>query len=424
MTLTETPSTRAKLAAFLRGSGGLAVAIMVMNVATYAFQLAAAHRLGPESYGGVASLMALLLVIAVVQLGLQATAARRIAAEPEHVGTIERVMRAVTFRASIAMGVLMLILSPLVWQVLKLDSIVPALLIAVSAVPTTMAGGQAGILQGERRWLELSVLYLALGVPRVVFGTIAILVSPTETAAMLGVTISMFTPVLVGWWALRRPRADLDTEITPAQAHGHGFRAVAKEGLQSSLALLAFFVLSNMDIVIARNALTHHQAGLYAGGLILTKAVLFLPQFIVVIAFPSMSTEGERRKSLLQALSAVAVAGVVSIAGAWLLSSIAMVFVGGPQYSDVQHKLWLFAVIGTMLSLLQMLIYSVLARQHRGASILVWVAVVVLAAVGLTMSTLMSLILTVVVIDATLTLLLLGISLWHLRDEDSTAATA
>ena len=31
-------------------------------------------------------------------------------------------------------------------------------------------------------------------------------------------------------------------------------------------------------------------AGLYAGGLILTKALLFLPQFVVVVAFPSMST--------------------------------------------------------------------------------------------------------------------------------------
>ena len=35
---------------------------------------------------------------------------------------------------------------------------------------------------------------------------------------------------------------------------------------------------------------TDHDAGLYAGGLILAKAVLFLPQFVVVVAFPSMST--------------------------------------------------------------------------------------------------------------------------------------
>ena len=70
-----------RLRALMRGSGGLAVAILVMNVATYGFQIVAARALGPAAYGAVASLMALLLVVAVVQLGLQATAARRIAAD-------------------------------------------------------------------------------------------------------------------------------------------------------------------------------------------------------------------------------------------------------------------------------------------------------------------------------------------------------
>ena len=62
----------------------------------------------------------------------------------------------------------------------------------------------------------------------------------------------------------------------------------------NSHALLAFFALSNVDVVVARNVLAEHQAGLYAGGLILTKAVLFLPQFVVVIVFPSMSSAAVR----------------------------------------------------------------------------------------------------------------------------------
>jgi O-antigen/teichoic acid export membrane protein len=417
VTLTVTPSARAKLLSFLQGSAGLAVAIIVMNVATYGFQLVAARRLGPEAYGGVASLMALLMVIGVVQLGLQATAARRVAAEPEHVGTIERVMRTVTLRASLATGAVMLLLSPVVWQVLKLDSLLPAVLIAVSAVPLTMSGGQAGILQGERRWTELSLLYLALGVPRVLVGVVCMVISPTETSAMIGVTLAMFAPAIVGWWALRHQRDDLDDRVTAAQSHDHGRRAVVQEIFQSSLALLAFFLLSNLDIVIARNTLSHHQAGLYAGGLILTKAVLFLPQVVVIIAFPSMSTEGEQRSSLLRALAAVAVAGVISIAGAWLLSGIAMIFIGGDSYSSVQHRLWLFAVVGMMLSLLQMLIYSVLARRHRGASILVWIAVAMLVALGLMASTLTGLVLTVMAVDTALTAVLLVLSLWHLRHE-------
>ena len=65
---------------------------------------------------------------------------------------------------------------------------------------------------------------------------------------------------------------------------------ILRETFHNSQVLLAFFALSNADIVIARNVLDEHDAGLYAGGLILTKAMLFLPQFVVVVAFPSMST--------------------------------------------------------------------------------------------------------------------------------------
>ena len=149
VTVTEGRSTSRRAGgwrALLRGSAGIAVAIVVMNVSTYAFQMIAARLLGPEQYGGVASLMAVLLVVAVLQLGLQATAARRISATPDHVGQIERVVLAVTYRAALALGVLMLVLAPVIWQVLRLDTITPAILLAVAAVPLTVQGGQAGHL--------------------------------------------------------------------------------------------------------------------------------------------------------------------------------------------------------------------------------------------------------------------------------------
>src|SRR6478735_9398160 len=73
--------------------------------------------------GAVASLMAVLIVVAVLQLGLQATAARRIAGEPVHVAQIERGILRVSYRAALALGALMLLISPLLWRVLRLDGI-------------------------------------------------------------------------------------------------------------------------------------------------------------------------------------------------------------------------------------------------------------------------------------------------------------
>lgn len=113
----------------------------VMNVTTYGFQIVAARLLGPPEYGALAGLMALLLVLSVLQLGLQATAARRIAAEPDHVAQIERTILAVTYRAALALGALTLLAFPAVWLLLRLNDPVPAVLLAAATVPMTVMGG-------------------------------------------------------------------------------------------------------------------------------------------------------------------------------------------------------------------------------------------------------------------------------------------
>ncbi|MBZ5733690.1 lipopolysaccharide biosynthesis protein [Nocardioides sp. TRM66260-LWL] len=402
----------------LRGSAGIAVAMAVTNIGTYGFQMVAARVLGPADYGAIASMMALLMVVAVVQLGLQATAARRVSAEPEHVEQIEDVVWRVTVRASLALGLLMLVLSPLVWKLLVLDSIVPALLMAVAAVPLTLMGGQAGILQGERRWGPLAAVYLAVGVPRLVFGTAAIYVRPSETSAMVGVLLGLLVPVAIGWWVLRQGRAHAPAvDLSPE----HRARPIVRETLAASMALLAFLSLSNVDIVVARHVLDSHDAGLYAGGLILTKAVLFLPQFVVVVAFPAMSTVAERRRALLRSVALVGAIGVVCTLGAWILSRLALVFVGGAEYVDVQGRLWLFAILGTLLAIAQLVVYSVLARQGTRSGYLVWVGAAVLVAAGLAASSLTGLALTVIAVDAVLVGAILALSLARIRADEADA---
>ena len=59
------PQTR-RLTAVLSGGGSIAVAMGIMNVATYGFTMVAARMLGPGSYGAFASLMATLLVVTVL----------------------------------------------------------------------------------------------------------------------------------------------------------------------------------------------------------------------------------------------------------------------------------------------------------------------------------------------------------------------
>lgn len=415
-----TNQTRPPRSAFLRGSAAIAVAVGIMNVSTYAFTIIAAHRTGPGEYGAFAAVMNVLLVAGVLALALQATAARRIARAPGDVHEVERVILTVGLRSAAGLGVFLLLLSPLVDRVLRLDSLLIAVLMAVTIAPTTLLGAQIGVLQGERRWVPLAVVYLVAGVPRVLIGVAFLAVEPSATAAVAAVAVAAFVPVVVAGITLRR-RARPAAEGTRASDDlaDHSARALWWETVYNSQALLAFLVISSVDIVLARNTLDLHDAGLYAGGLIMVKAVMFLPQFVVVIAFPAMGTERTGRRALLVSLVLVAFTGTAVTLGVQVLPDLALTFVGGEDFTAINDDLWVFAVLGTVLSLVQLLVYSVLAQQARTSVLLLWAALVPLLWAGLTADSVLQLVTRVLVVDGALLAALLGVSLLRLRGEDA-----
>jgi O-antigen/teichoic acid export membrane protein len=371
----------------LRGTALIAVAMAVMNLGTYGFTVVAARLLGPREYGALAAVMGLLLVLNVVSLGLQATGARRVSAAPEHLDRTEADVLAATYRSAIAVGALCLLFVPVVTVVLRLDSWLVAGMVALTAVPLTVMGGQAGVLQGERRWFALAGVYLGMGLGRVVFGAAALWLEADTVSAMTGVALGAAVPVLIGGAALRH-RAGAARRVNGARgAPGEQppvgrSRRVVRELAHNSHALLAFFALTNVDVVIARITLDEYHSGLYAGGLILAKAVLFLPQFVVVLAFPAMSAAGARTTMAFQALAAVLVIGAGATLGAWLFSDLAVVFVGGPAYAPLTPWIWGFAGVGTIWAMIHLLVYNVVARQTRTGAVALWLGLVALMALA------------------------------------------
>jgi O-antigen/teichoic acid export membrane protein len=352
----------------------------------------------------------------VAALGIQATAARRIAVDRSHVAAIEHAILSMTAKVSFAVGAVMLLLVPAINALLNLDNLVTATLVALATVPLTLAGGQAGILQGERRWGALALFYLASGIPRLVVGTGIILWRPDATSAVLGVGIGYLFPLLVGWWVLRDRR-------TPEQAMPeHSTRSLLAESTHNAQVLFAYFALSSVDIVIARQVLPEHEAGLYAAGLIMAKVMLFLPQFVVVVAFPDMATPASRQRALVRSLLAIGALGGLAVVAAELLSGVAMIFVGGAEFGEVENLLWAFALLGTVLAMLQLQVYAVLARQGRRSVVLVWAALVALVVLGLQTDSLVGLVTVVVAVDAALLVVLTGVS-WRLARQPAPDAS-
>lgn len=384
----------------LRGGGGVAAGVLVMNVTTYGFTIACAHILGPTDYGALAAWMNVLLVVNVGFLGLQATAARRLSSGEHALDDVEPHLVRLTLVTSFVLGAALIVLTPVIDTTLQLDDWFMAALLGLSVVPLTITGGLSGILQGERRWGALSAVYICIGAPRLILGVALTAWRPDPRWAALSVAVTLLVPVAVALFALR------DRTLRPSSRDAAGLGSLMRELLHNSQALLAFFAVSNVDLIVARHTLDEHDAGLYAAGLILAKAVLFLPQFVSIVAFPSMAADDSSRTFIAAVLSVVGLGALATLATA-LLPGLALIFVGGSQYDDVRSKLWIFAVLGTLLAILMMAVYGLIARGGSRSVYLTWLALAGIIAIGLTVHSVSGMLTVVIAVDAVLVLVLL-----------------
>ena len=150
------------------------------------------------------------------------------------------------------------------------------------------------------------------------------------------------------------------------------------ETFRNSQVLLAFFALSNVDVIVARNVLAdarrrplRRRPDPHQGGAV-PAAVRRRGGVPVDVddrgATPGADREpGAGRRHRCRSCTL----------GAAVLPRLALVFVGGADYAEISDSLAVFAVLGTVLSMLQLLVYSVLARQAHRSVLLVWLALVV-----------------------------------------------
>jgi O-antigen/teichoic acid export membrane protein len=153
--------------------------------------------------------------------------------------------------------------------------------------------------------------------------------------------------------------------------------------------LLAFFALANADVLFARALLDEKDSGYYAAGLIIAKACLFLPQFVIVLVFPSLANSPGDTVRLRRAIMAVAGLGVCAVVGTLILPGIVVEVIGGKEkYAPLGPYTWLFAVAGSAYAVLQLVVYAAIAQQEKRAALAIWIGLVVLAvAAGIVLGT-------------------------------------
>lgn len=394
----------------------VAAALGVAQVFSYAVSVVAARALGPEQFGVLAALLGILLIGSVLAMGIQAVAARRLVHLPadDRDGASRDILRdGLVGGAAVAAATL--VVSPLLMWLLRLDAWVPLLLAALAFVPITWAGAQYGVAQGREAYARLAAVYLVVGVGRGVGGVVGALASDSVEGTMLGLALGTALGAVAG-------RATVSPLAGGPRLPVERFFG---ETAHATHALLALFVLTNVDVLLARALLSPYDAGEYGVGAVIAKVAFWLPQFVGVVAFPQFA-DARRARATVVSLAAVAGMGCLVTAGTALLPGLVVGFVGGSAYDDLVPIAWMFAAIGSLFALAQALLLTRLAVDDRRAVIAVWSAAVLLVALAslLMPRTVTGLATSALVAGACLAALGVVVAAREIRAERSPAASA
>lgn len=342
----------------------VAAALGLGQVLAYVVSVVAARALGPEQFGIFAALLGIILIGSVLALGIQAVAARRLVHidEVDRGGASRDILRDGLIGGA-AVAAATLLISPLLMWLLRLQGWLPLLLVALTLIPLTWAGAQYGVAQGREAYRRLAAVYLAVGVGRGVGGVAGALVTQTVLGTMLGLTLGTVAGALVGRWC-----------VAPlARAHAARVGGFFGETAHATHALLALFVLTNVDVLLARALLTPYEAGEYGLGAIIAKVAFWLPQFVGVVLFPRFADQ-RRAQATVVAVGAVGLMGLLVLGVTAAAPTLVVNVVGGAAYDDLIPIAWMFAAIGALFAMAQALLLTRLAVDDRRAVIAVWAA--------------------------------------------------
>jgi O-antigen/teichoic acid export membrane protein len=334
----------------------LAVGMAVANAGNYGFNLVMAFLLGPEAYGALAALLALVLVGSVPGLALQAVVARRTALAH---GAVWPGGRWLVGRAGLGLALLTVLAGPGLVLFLHLDSAVPVAWLALALAPTPLLFAVQGLLQGRERFAALAAVMVAGAGVKLAIGLVLVAAGLGVSGAMAGVAAGGILAALAG---LRLAAPAAPRAAGAARSDRGWWREVGA----ATTGLFGLFLLANLDVLLARHYLDRAAAGRYALGAVVAKIAFWAPQFVVTVVFPRLTGGADPRRLL--GASALVIGGFGGLLAAALAVAdrlgLAVPVLGG-GYAGLGPLLPVFAALGTGLALVLLLLFEGIATRDR-----------------------------------------------------------
>ena len=250
----------------------------------YLFHAYMGRVLGPEDYGILGSLIAILSIATIPVGAVQIVIANftsKLKSEKEF-GKIKGLLVR-SFRKMFVYGffvfILLAALSTLAAGFLNIPSAVPIIVIGISIIFSFVSPVNFGVLQGLQNFKSLGLGQSLVFVLRLAFGVLLVSWGLGINGAALAFSVSsalviLFTLVPLRGIMKQRMSRDIDAP------------AIYKYYWSVLLVFMGFTLIMNIDVILAKHFFTAEQAGYYAAAAVLSKIAFFLSGIITTVMFP------------------------------------------------------------------------------------------------------------------------------------------
>lgn len=284
-----------------------AVSVAAANVAVFLFQIMAARITSPAMFGELIALLGIMLLIEAPGSTLQVLLSR--AVQERASDTSDRVLAldlgplvAAALTVGLALTGMLIPISLLLGRLLHLTR--TPYLLAVYAVPVTLSIVPRGVLAGAGDYKAISAGLATAACVRLGAGT-ALLHAGFGISGALGAVVigDVAAAAIMLVAAKRRTRAD-----------GPPLHFLWRDGLKAGMPFTGFWLLTGIDVVVARHYLPATAAGQYAAGATLAQLVMIFPGAAAALVAPrffgARSRDRRAAGTLIRTLLTVAVVSI------------------------------------------------------------------------------------------------------------------
>ncbi len=231
--------------------------------------------------------------------------------------------------------------------------------------------GPQAFMQGLMKFRSFAFFASSMGLLRLVFPVVFVLLGYRVGGAYTGMALGMFSTFWLGLWLLRKSLSGWEKGEPLAE-----YKRIIILTLPVLLLNLCMMTLNNVDVILVKRYFDAVTAGYYAGVVILGKIILFGAGSITIVMFPQISNLVAEGKDHLQRLLfffrillLILLAAILSFS--LLPNVVAKVFFGQQLLASARYLPWyaVFVAIYVLINFLMM--YFIAINKTRISLILV-----------------------------------------------------